>query len=89
MITDVKFVRESSSRGPRPLTLFFENDIVPVANMIVDAPFYPGYLFHFNFCLTLHPFMSRFEFGPRTYSFMLFIYFIESLSHFVLDSVLC
>ena len=47
----------------------------------VDAPFCPNYLFHFNFCWTLGPFMSRFEFGPQTYSVMLLIYIIKSSSH--------
>ena len=47
----------------------------------VDVPFCPGYLFYFNFCWTLSPFMSRFEFGPQTYSVMLLIYFIKSSSH--------
>ena len=42
----------------------------------VDAPFYPGYLFHFNFCWTLGPFMSRFEFGPRT-PFVCFVYLFD------------
>ena len=37
----------------------------------VDAPFCLSYLFRFNSCWTLGPFMSRFEFGPRTYSVML------------------
>ena len=57
--------------------------------IFVDAPFCPGYLFHFNFCWTSGPFVSRFEFGPRTYSVLLFIYFIESLSHFVLNFISC
>ena len=39
-------------------------------------------LVSFNFYWTLGP--SMFEFGPRTYSVMLFIYFVEFLSHFVL-----
>ena len=34
VITDARFVSESSSRGPRPLTIFFENDPVLVANMM-------------------------------------------------------
>ena len=45
----------------------------------VDAPFFPGYLFRFNFCWTFGPFVSRFEFGRRTYSVSLFILFVESL----------
>ena len=43
-----------------------------------------GLLFVLTLRWTLGPFMSRFEFGPRTYYIMWFIYFIESLSHFVL-----
>ena len=54
---------------------------------LVDAPFCLDCLFHFNFCWTLGPFMSRFKFGPRTYFVILFIYFVESLSHFILNSV--
>ena len=33
VITDAKFMGESSSKGPRPLTIFFEDDLVSVANM--------------------------------------------------------
>ena len=54
-----------------------------------------GLLFHFNICWTLGPFVSRFEFGPRTYSVMCFIYlssfesFYSSLGPFVLSVVPC
>ena len=57
--------------------------------IVVDAPFCLDYLFRFDFCWTLGPFMSRFECGSRTYLVMLSIYFIESLSHFVVNIVLC
>ena len=57
--------------------------------VVGDAPFCPDYLFYFNVHGTLGPFMSRFEFGPRTYFVMWFIYFMESLSNFVLIIILC
>ena len=50
----------------------------------VDAPFCLGYLFHFNVRETLGPFVLRFEFGPRTYFIMWFIYFYG-----VFDLFLC
>ena len=36
----------------------------------------------------LGPFVARFEFGPQTYFVVLFIYFIDSLSHFVFKLLL-
>ena len=51
--------------------------------------------FHFNICWTLGPFMSRFEFEPRTYSVMCFIYlssfesFYSDLDLFALSVVSC
>ena len=53
--------------------------------LIIDASFSPGYIFYSNDCWTLGPFMSRFEFGPRTYPVMLFIYFIKSSSRFAFN----
>ena len=47
----------------------------------VDAPFGPDY-FYFNVRWTLGPFMSRFEFGPRTYFVMWFIYFYQVFESF-------
>ena len=35
VITDAKFIGESSLSGLRPLTIFFEDDLVPVTNMIM------------------------------------------------------
>ena len=43
-----------------------------------------GLFFIFTLDWISSPFTSRFKFGPRTYSIMLFVYSIESLSHFVL-----
>ena len=45
-------------------------------------PILSGLLFHFNFCWTLGLFMSRFEFGPRTYFVMWFIYFYRVFESF-------
>ena len=42
----------------------FDNPIMQKEMTGADAPFCPSYLFRFNW--TLGPFMSRFEFGPRT-----------------------
>ena len=47
----------------------------------VDAPFGPDY-FYFNVHWTLGPFMFRFEFGPRTYFVMWFIYFYQVFESF-------
>ena len=33
VITDTKFIRESFEGKPRPLTIFFEDDLVPMANI--------------------------------------------------------
>ena len=45
-------------------------------------------LFCLDYCAYFHgasgPFVPRFGFGPRIFSVYVFIYFIESLSHFVL-----
>ena len=53
-------------------------------SLLVDAPFCLDYLFRFNVCWTLCPFMSGFEFGPRTQSVYVII---ESLSYFILFHV--
>ena len=38
VITDAKFVGESFSKGSRPLTIFFEDDLVTVADMRMNQP---------------------------------------------------
>ena len=45
MITDAKFIRESSEQRPRPLTIFFKDNTVPMVNenvhpskLIVEVP---------------------------------------------------
>ena len=38
VIMNARFVGETSSRGPRPLTVFFEDESVPAANMITHPP---------------------------------------------------
>ena len=38
MITDAKFMGESSLGGPRPLTIFFEDDLILVANTRMNLP---------------------------------------------------
>ena len=38
MITDAKFMGESSLGGLRPLTIFFEDDMVSIANMTMHPP---------------------------------------------------
>ena len=68
-----------------PLRVFDPSILKGIRVSVVDAPFYPGYLFRFNFYWTLGLFMSRFKFGPRTYSVSFFILFIESLSRFVFN----
>ena len=39
MITDAKFIGESSKGRPRPLTIFFEDNLVPMANVKVQPTF--------------------------------------------------
>ena len=68
-----------------PLRVFDPSILKGIRVSVVDAPFYSDYLFRFNFCWTLGLFMSRFKFGPRTYSVSFFILFIESLSRFVFN----
>ena len=38
-------------------------------------PILSDYLFHFNVCWTLDPFISRFDFGPRTYFVMCYLFY--------------
>ena len=38
VITDAKFVGESSTRGLKPLTIFFEDDLILVTNMTMRLP---------------------------------------------------
>ena len=38
VITDAKFVGESSLKGSKPLTIFFEDDSILVANMTMHPP---------------------------------------------------
>ena len=52
---------------------------------IVDASFCPGYSFHFNVCGALGPFcVKSSSLGLEPILLFYFIYFIESLSRFVL-----
>ena len=58
--------------------------------LIVGVLFCPGYLFHFKWLLDLGVCLCQgSSLGPRTYFVMWFIYFIESLSNFVLNNVSC
>ena len=38
VITDAKFVGGSSSEGPKPLSIFFEDDLLLLANVIMHQP---------------------------------------------------
>ena len=38
VITGAEFVRGSSLRGPKLLTIFFEDDLIPVNNMTMHQP---------------------------------------------------
>ena len=38
VIIDARFIGESSSIGPKPLTIFFKDDSILVANMVMQPP---------------------------------------------------